>query len=294
MKRTIVCVLAILLFETNFLYGQEAWILKSNHDSVPISYAKITELTTQKWASSNPEGEFKMDMSLFPENATFSISAMGYADTLISKAIMKKSRLVLLEPRFIEMPEYQLNSKKLRKQVTGDFNLPITLSKNQDKKRNSTTINRYAVYFEFEGKQTRILSRLSLYLSELGDPNPKITVRVLVSDEVKKPKEGDIYRISQFRDIRAKSNTLYEGNGHGWNDLDLTADEFIIPGKYKGAFLVFDVVNQGNDPYESLVIPFQNQSNQKITAAFYNSGGSIGTLNKRKDHFAVVLEYLIE
>jgi|GEM_PF-2122526 len=294
MKKTIICILTILLFGSNLLYGQNTWILKSAHDSIPIPYAKITELTTQKWVSSDRNGELRLDMSLFPENATFGISAMGYADTLISIRLMKKSRLLLLEPRFVEMAEHQVFSTKLKKQITGDFNLPIILSKNPDRKKNPKTINRYAVYFEFEGKETRILSRLSLYLSELGDPNPKMTVRVLVSDEVKKPKEGNIYRISQFRDIRGKSNTLYEGKGYGWTALDLSADEFIIPGKYKGAFVVFDVVNHENEPYESLIIPFQNQSNQKITAAFFNSGGSIGTLNKRKDHFAVVLEYLIE
>lgn len=294
MNKTYLFLFVILFACPNFLFGQQAWILRSADDNGSIPYAKITELNSQQWVSSDPNGEFRLDLSLFPNTAKFNISAMGYADTLISLDLLKKSKAILMEPRFVEMQEYLVASTKLKKHVIGDFDLPLSLATHTTQKRNASTTHRYAVYFEFPDKNTRILSRISLYLSELGDPDPKMTVRVLVSDEIRKPKEGNIYKSSSFRDIRGKANSLYEGKGFGWTQLDLSGDEFIIPGKYKGVFVVFDVVNHGEEPYKSLVIPFQNQSNEKIHAAFYNTGGSIGTLNKRNDHFAVVLEYLTE
>lgn len=294
MNKLIACLLIILIIGSIPLFGQETWVLKSADENVPVPYAKVTELNSQQWTSSNQQGEFYLDISLFPDDAKFSISAIGYADTLMPVGLLKKSRSLLLRPRFVEMEEHLVVSKTLKKHVVGDFDLPLSLSKAEGRKRNPITTNRYAVYFEFPGKKTKILSRISFYLTDLGDPDPKMTVRVLVSDDIKKPKEGDIHSISQFKDIRGQSHSLYEANGYGWTELDLSGDEIIIPEKYKGAFIVFDVVNEGQEPHKTMVIPFQNQSNEKIFAAFYNTGGSIGILNKRKDHFAVILEYFTE
>lgn len=294
MTKTITCFFIILFAGSEPLFGQETWVLKSVDENVPVPYAKVTELNSRQWTSSNPEGEFHLDTSLFSDDAKFSISAMGYADTIVSPDLMTKSRVLFLKPRFVEMEEHLVVSKALKKHVIGDFDLPLSLSKAEGRMRNPITTNRYAVYFEFPGKKTKILSRISFYLTDLGDSDPKMTVRVLVSDEIKKPKEGDIHAISQFKDIRGKSHSLYEANGYGWAELDLSGDEIIIPEKYRGAFIVFDVINEGEEPHKTMVIPFQNQSSEKIFAAFYNTGGSIGILNKRKDHFAVVLEYFTD
>ncbi|WP_339922271.1 hypothetical protein [uncultured Cyclobacterium sp.] len=276
------------------LQGQDTWLLKSAENNVPIPYAKVTEVNSLQWTSSNSQGEFQLDSSLFTDGATFSISAMGYGDTLVSLDRIKKSKLVLLRSRYVEMEEHLVVSKLLKKQEIGHLDLPFSFSKSEGRRQAPITTNRYAVYVEFPRKGTKLLSKLSYYLSELGDPNPTITLRVLVSDEIKKPKEGRIYRISQFKDIKFQSQSLYESQGYGWSEIDLSQDEIIIPEKYKGAFLIFDLMDKGKQIQESLVIPFQNKSREKLHAGFYQTSGILGVYNKNNDHFAVVLEYLTE
>lgn len=294
MNKIITCLLFFVLIGLEPLFGQDTWLLKSAEDNLPVPYAKITEVNSQQWTSSNSQGEFQLDIFMHPDHAMFAISAMGYADTLVSLDLLKKSQAVSLTPRFVEMEEHLVVSNALKKQVIGDPELPLSLSNSEGRKQNPTATHRYAVYVEFPGNGAKILAKLRFYLTEQGDPDPSITFRVLVSDKIKKPKEGRIYRISQFKDIKSQSQSLYEPQGYGWSEIDLSQDEIIVPERYKGAFLIFDVVDIGGGPPKTMVIPFQDKSTEKIYAGFYQTSGILGIFNKNRDHFAVVLEYLTE
>lgn len=254
----------------------------------------MTEIRSQQWTSSDNKGEFSLDATSFPGDARFSISAMGYADTIVSLEMLKGSKLLLLKPHFVDMEEHVVLSKALKRHVVGDHDLPLSLSKAEGRKHDLNTSHRYAVYVELSGKGAKILFSLSFYLAEGGDPDPRFTVRVLVSDEEKTPKRGHIYRISQFKDIKVRSHSLHEAKGYGWSTIDLSTDEIVIPDKYKGAFLIFDVMDEGEGTQKSMVIPFQDQSREKLNAGFYQTSGVLGIYNKNRDHFAVVLEYLTE
>lgn len=285
--------LAILLMGLTS-YAQDTWLLKSAEENFPVPYAKVTEIRSQQWTSSDNKGEFNLDVTLFPDDARFSISAMGYADTVVSLEMLKSSKLLLLKPHFVEMEEHVVLSKALKKHVVGNRDLPLSLSNAGGRKHNPNTSHRYAVYVDLLGKGAKILSSLSFYLAEGGDPDPRFTVRVLVSDEVKTPKKGQIYRISQFKDIKVRAPSLHEAEGYGWSTIDLSTEEIVIPDKYKGAFLIFDVMDEGEGTQKSMVIPFQDQSREKLNAGFYQTSGVLGVYNKNRDHFAVVLEYLTE
>ena len=293
MKKAAFFFLVMLLSGLTSL-AQDNWFLKSAEEDVPVPYAKVTEIRSQQWTSSDNKGEFNLDVTLFPNDARFSISAMGYADTIVSLEMLKSSKLLLLKPQFVALEEHVVLSKALKRHVVGDHDLPLSLSKAGSRKRDPNTSHRYAVYVEFSGKGAKILSSLSFYLTEGGDPDPRFTVRVLVSDEVKTPKRGQIYRIHQFKDIKARSQSLHEANGFGWTTIDLSTDEIVIPDRYKGAFLIFDVMDEGEGTQKAMVIPFQDQSREKLNAGFYQTSGVLGVYNKNRDHFAVVLKYLTE
>lgn len=293
MKKGAFFFLAILLVGSTS-YAQNIWLLKSAEENVSVPYAKVMELRSQRWTSSDNKGEFNLDVTLFPDDARFSISAMGYADTVVSLEMLKSSKLLLLKPHFVELEEHVVLSKALKRHVVGDHDLPLSLSKGGSRKHDPNTSHRYAVYVEFSGKGAKILSSLSFYLTEGGDPDPRFTVRVLVSDEVKTPKRGQIYRIHQFKDIKVRSQSLHKAEGYGWSTIDLTTDEIVIPDRYKGAFLIFDVMDEGEGTQKAMVIPFQDQSREKLNAGFYQTSGVLGVYNKNRDHFAVVLKYLTE
>jgi hypothetical protein len=293
MKKAAFFFLVMLLSGLTSL-AQDNWFLKSAEEDAPVPYAKVTEIRSQQWTSSDNKGEFNLDVTLFPNDARFSISAMGYADTIVSLEVLKSSKQLLLKPHFVELEEHVVLSEALKRQVVGDYDLPLSLSKSGSRKHDPNTSHRYAVYVDLSGKGAKILSSLSFYLAEGGDPDPRFTVRVLVSDEVKTPKKGQIYRISQFKDIKVRSHSLHEAKGYGWSTIDLSTDEIVIPDKYKGAFLIFDVMDEGEGTQKSMVIPFQDQSREKLNAGFYQTSGVLGIYNKNRDHFAVVLEYLTE
>lgn len=292
MKKAAFLFLMLLIGSTS--YAQDTWLLKSAEENIPVTYAKVMEIRSQKWTSSDNKGEFNLDVTLFPDDARFSISAMGYADTVVSLEMLKSSKQLLLKPHFVEMEEHVVLSKALKRHVVGDHDLPLSLSKAGSRKQDPNTSHRYAVYADLSGKGAKILSSLSFYLAEGGDPDPRFTVRVLVSDVIKTPKKGQIYRINQFKDIKAHSLSLHEAEGYGWSTIDLSTDEIVIPDRYKGAFLIFDVMDEGEGAQKSMVIPFQDQSRERLNAGFYQTSGVLGIYNKNRDHFAVVLEYLPE
>src|SRR5690606_26161590 len=294
MKKVLAVIFVVITALHKQLLGQETWILKSAEDNGPIPYAKITEFESQLWTSSDLWGKFKLDLSTFPDHARFNISVMGHADTTVSVGMLRKNTVLLLRPSYVELAEYLVKSKRLEKHNIGDFDLPLSLSKKEGQKADPRTTNRYAVYVDFPGKKKRILPRLHFYLTDRGDPDVKFTLRVLVSNEIKKPKEGRIYSIRQFKDIKSWPHSLYESEGYGWTAIDLSQNEIIIPGKYKGAFLIFDVVDEGRESQKSMVIPFQDKSRENLHAGFYQTSGILGIYDWNSDHFAVVLEYLTE
>lgn len=268
------------------LYSQQTWSLRSENGDT-IRFAKVIVLNSQNWTSSDHNGQFSMDLSEIGNDQFFNVSATGFIDTTFSYNDLKSSTTLYLQPQIFEMEEFVVTSKISKPYSVGDRELPLERSNKPSSDRSYTA--RYASFIQFKGNKTRLLSRLSFFLSENGDKDVEFVLRVMVSDEIGKPKEGRTYDPSQFRDIN-KDPMVFSTNSYGWSEIDLEDKEIAVQGKYNGAFLIFDVLQ----PINNMVIPFQDESNEKQYAGFYQPGGRIGIFDKKKDHFAVVVDYLME
>jgi hypothetical protein len=277
------------------LFGQQTWNLLSEEGDT-VRFAKIIVLNSSYWTSSDQNGQFSMDLSEIGEDQFFNVSATGFFEMTFSYKDLEKASTLYLKPQLFDLEEFVLTSKRLKFNRVGDKDLPLEnkseKSPTQNKQRND--VMRYASYFQLKGNKPKVISKISFYLSENGDKELEFVLRVLVSDEVDKPKEGIIYKVGQFRDIY-KEPKVFSTSDYGWTEIDLEDKEITVPGQYKGAFLIFDVIKPKNsDRGQHMVIPFQDGSSEKQYAGFYLPSGIMGIYNKNRDHFAVVLDYLTE
>lgn len=274
------------------LYGQQAWQLMSTEGD-PVSFAKITVLNSEDWFSSDQNGKFSLNLTQYGKNEIFNISATGYLEGTFSWNDLKKDTVLYLNTQYFDLEEVVVLSNSLKSYTIGNRSLPISISRNKREKRKAG-IMRYASFFEMKGNETKLLSGLSLYLSENGDKNIEFTLRVMVSDKVRNLKKGKIYQVAEFQDLYNKP-LLCRLENYGWTKIDLEDKEIVIPGRYKAIFLIFDLVKPKNKKTElSMVIPFQRESNENQYPGFYFPGGAIGIFDTKKEHFAVVLNYLSE
>lgn len=210
------------------LYSQQTWNLRSEEGDT-IRFAKVMVLNNQNWTSSDQNGRFSLDMLKFGKDHLFNVSATGFVDTNFSYNDLKTSSTIYMKPQIFDMEEFVVASKILKPHSVGARELPIERSNKPSSNRNYIT--RYASYIQFKGNKTKLLSKLSFFLSENGDKDVEFVLRVMVSDEIGKPKEGRTYDPSQFRDIN-RDPMVFSTNRYGWSEIDLEGKEIAIPGKY--------------------------------------------------------------
>ncbi|UCS95412.1 hypothetical protein KZP23_10550 [Echinicola marina] len=281
-----------LLPQTN-VYAQQI-LLKSAKDSSNIPFAVFAIPEMEIWRTTNERGAINLDINTLNNKEYIYISALGYQDSTISVSEFNGDKnTIFLHEKMVNMPSVTIESEKLVSNTIGDEHLPIATSGANTTTAEGANPYRYASYVQFRKRNTKLLSTLWVYLSKNGDRNISITLRVLVSDKVNNPKEGLLYDVSDFYDIIYKNAYPIKLTNYGWNKIDLEKFNIRIPANYKGVFLIFDVVNLDKDKRNNLIIPFQDKSKESLSAAIYwTKTGKIGVLDKRRDHFAVKLEYL--
>ncbi len=229
----------LLLLYPLFLFSQKeesTIIYIKDYDENPISYANIYNVKGKFGIAANNEGKAIFKHSKISNEDMFTVSALGFSDTIIQFSKITENAIIHLSKKSIFLNEFTI-STEVRKEV----NLGA-------KRNNSFRGKGYSAFYE--GFQVGLyiphdsnhirLKRLEIFVTDLGRFDTPFRIRLYRTDTSKLP----------IDDITKESFILKANKGNEWVKLDLSEYNIYIP--KEGVIVAVEWINCGEEYfYES-------------------------------------------
>ena len=230
----------LLLFVTIHVCSQQVLFRGTLLDSktkIPVVYANISFLNTNKGISTNKDGTFSMYVQQKYTYTKVHISCLNYKDTIVEATDLSNS-VFLMQPKLNILDEVVL-SKKVNKRIVLDK------VKKQVHGVHSAGMRMMAKYFpnEKKNKCSNYISKVTIYFSKRHNKKSKFRVRVFNRDNKTGLPKEDLLNVSLPITIKEKQLQV---------TVDLSLYDIEMP--KNGLFIAF----------EKLFIPFNEYGKKKI------------------------------